>query len=491
MPGTFRRAVMLGAVAAAAGVSAPVAGAQVTTVDCGKLPSDVREGRDVRCAFVSVPLRHGDADEKRRIQVAVSVARADRPSGKRPLIFLSGGPGEAIAAVGLNFASAKFKSPLARLNDTRDVVFVEQRGVGASKPALECTPDEEAAAPQLSAATTDPAIRDILIAAYTSCAQRLRASGIDLTAFTTAQIAQDLNTVRRALKIRKADVFATSYGTKVALSAARRDSSWMGRLVLSSTVPPGVNFAAEAPENFAAALKRINGACASAAKCKDRFGDLEAKLEAAITSLEAQPLTVPGQPGALTADGATSLVFQTFYNTKKLTALPALIDALAKRDPEVLKAVGSEESGGSGTTQGQQFAVLCAEENSLTTAEELRSRFAGLPKASQVLGEYTINVGVPSDAICRAFAPRPQRSRPLALRPLTLPVLVVSGLFDHVTPPAYGEAVAEMAPSTTHIVLPTGHSPVTNAGACGVRLLTTFLAGTRGRLPRCEGFKTE
>ncbi len=70
-------------------------------------------------------------------------------------------------------------------------------------------------------------------------------------------------------------------------------------------------------------------------------------------------------------------------------------------------------------------------------------------------------------------------------------MLVVSGLFDHVTPPVYGQAVAEALPSATHIVLPTGHSPIINAGACGVRLLTTFLAGTRARLSRCEGFKTE
>lgn len=437
---TCRGTATLALVAGMSGGAAPAASADVTTVRCGKLPSGVREGRDVRCTYVRVPLRYLDPAERRTILVAASVVRADRPQGKRPLVVLSGGPGEPIAAAAASVASPKSKSPLARLHRDRDLVLVDQRGAGASRPALECDAEQEAVTPQLESAQTDAGVRDLLVSAYTGCAQRLRSKNLDLAAFTTDHVARDLDRVRKALKLRRADVFATSYGTKVALAAARRDSEWIGRIVLSSAIPPQSDFVAGAPANYARALRAVNATCA-ATQCKAKYGDLEAKLEGALASLETSPLTGPsadGKTATLTAAVAAGLVFSSFYDRQRLAALPELIDALGRRDPALLTAA-TTRPGGLRVSQAQQYAVLCSEELSSATPEGLRAGLAGLPSAARLLGEYQTTVGVPATSICPAFVPRPQPlpKSPRPLGGLSVPVLVVSGLYDQVTPPAY------------------------------------------------------
>ena len=444
--------------------------------------------------LVRVPLQYTDPAERRTILVAVSVVRADRRSGKRPLIVLSGGPGEPIAAAATSLASSKSKSPLRRLQSDRDLVLVDQRGAGASQPSLECTAEQEAAAPQLAAAQTDADIRDLLVAAYSNCGQRLRSNGIDLTAFTTYAIARDLDRVRKALKLRRADIFATSYGTKVALTAARRDSEWIGRIVLSSAIPPQSDFVAGAPANFARALRALNQTCAESVNCGPNFGDLEAKLEGAPASLEASPLSGPtpdGKTATLTAATAAQIVFSSFYDEEQLTALPRLIDALARRDPALLTELSAQGPDGLQVAQGQQYAVLCSEELGAATPEKLRAGLSGLPSAARLLGEFQTTVGVPATSICPAFVPqpKPQPKSPRPLGGLGVPVLVVSGLYDQATPPVYGQAVTEAIPNAIHIVLPAGHSPVLQAGECGMRLVRRFLSDEASGLPRCEGKK--
>lgn len=486
-----RRATMTLALVLAAAMSAavaPAAAGPLRAVDCGKLPKGVREGRDIRCVLITVPLRHGDAADPRTLRVAVSIVRADRRAGKPPLIVLGGGPGEPIAAAGPSAAAPRSKSALGRLNNDRDLVLVEQRGAGRSRPALGCVPETTAATPQLTAATTDAAIRDALIAVFQTCAQRLTASGADLAAFTTEAIASDLDAVRRALRIRQADVLANSYGTKIALVAASRPSSWIRRIVLSSTIQPGTNFATEAPANFARALRVLNTRCAAAPRCRARFGDLEARLERALTSLEASPLT--NGKVTLTAALASTAVYQSFYTSTGVEQLPAFIGALAKRDRRLLQATGAEMSAGAIIAQGQQYAVLCSEELAGLTAASLLPSLGGFPKAARLLGVYQTTVGAPAETICDTFvpAPPPPSSGP-DLSQVKQPVLIVSGVMDQTTPPAYGVAVAKALPRSRHVVLPTGHSPVFAAGVCGIKLLSGFLSRPAATLPRCRGVR--
>jgi pimeloyl-ACP methyl ester carboxylesterase len=445
----------------------------------------VRDGRDVRCLRVTVPLRHGQSGGA-TIEVGVSVLAAERDTGRRPLVVLPGGPGEAIAGLAPLIASPKNRSVFTRLLRTRDLVLVDQRGAGLSRPALTCGPEQAELVPALASATDDATISRLTVAAYSGCGERLRRA-VDLRAFTTEAVARDLQLVVGALRLSRADVFATSYGTKVALAAARQRGGWIGRLLLSSAVAPGSNFIADASRSFTRALRATFAACAEARRCAAANPDLDARLESAITGLETTPLPIPpsgrSPGGTLTAWTASSVLFSLYYVPGGFGAVPRVVDLLARRDPRLAAAGGGEGGALEGLARGQQYAILCQEELGRTDPEALLRAAAQLPAVARVQAQYDVTVGAPAPTVCAGYGVRPVTEPAARLGSIGAPALVVSGAFDQITPPAYGAAVARGLRDARHVVLASGHSPVATAGPCGAQVAESFLDGRR--LPRC------
>jgi pimeloyl-ACP methyl ester carboxylesterase len=113
-----------------------------------------------------------------------------------------GGPGEAAIS-----AAAYFTERLEPLLQERDLLLVDQRGAGRSAP-LECSlyAAEEAAAN----------LQDFFpLAAVRRCAHQLRARA-DLSQYTYAHLARDLEHIRRALGYGKLNLNSSSYGTRAA-----------------------------------------------------------------------------------------------------------------------------------------------------------------------------------------------------------------------------------------------------------------------------------
>ncbi len=79
------------------------------------------------------------AGKGRRIAIKVAVIPARRRGAEPdPIVILAGGPGQGAIALASQVA------PLfSRLNDSRDIVLVDQRGTGGSNP-LDCEPDDGA-----------------------------------------------------------------------------------------------------------------------------------------------------------------------------------------------------------------------------------------------------------------------------------------------------------------------------------------------------------
>src|SRR5258708_29690523 len=75
----------------------------------------------------------------RRIRLDIAVLPAARVRGRLPdpILILAGGPGQGAVAL-----ASQVKPIFARLNDSRDIVLVDQRGTGNSHP-LDCDDDEE------------------------------------------------------------------------------------------------------------------------------------------------------------------------------------------------------------------------------------------------------------------------------------------------------------------------------------------------------------
>jgi len=242
----------------------------------------------VLCGTLQRPL---DPAHPERAQVSIryvvvpAMARRKLPD---PVFLLAGGPGQSAVAV-----AAPTMALFSRLNNRRDIVFVDQRGTGGSAP-LQCQdPEHETLAEQ-----ADPE-RQVRLAAQ--CKTELLKlpylkSADDLRYFTTTIAVQDLDAVRRALGAEQIDLVGASYGTRVALEYQRQFPRAVRRSVLDGVAPPDMALPASFSLDNQAALDALLAACAAEAACKRDHPELRARFEALLASLPrtvkaAHPLT--------------------------------------------------------------------------------------------------------------------------------------------------------------------------------------------------------
>ena len=140
-------------------------------------------GRSV-CATFDVPENRERGG--RTIGLSIAVLKATGASPKPdPIVPLQGGPGQAAVPLADFYART-----LAPLREERDIVLIDVRGTGRSNP-LGC--DIADAGSVSSSDLLSPA-------AITACRTALE-SRADLRLYTTANIARDLDDVRRAMGI--------------------------------------------------------------------------------------------------------------------------------------------------------------------------------------------------------------------------------------------------------------------------------------------------
>lgn len=426
-----------------------------------------------RCGTVAVPLDHDDPSGE-TIDIAVVVFPATPQGGSQPVddpvILLGGGPGQkSVENAGLIVA------PIAPVLRERDVVVFDQRGVGASTPALEC-PQIDALGPNVGPAT------DEAVAAAEQCYQQLTADGVDLSAFDTGANVEDIDVIRRALEYEDINLVGTSYGARLALQYARDHSDNLRALVANSPVPAEANFIADAVANLDTTLEALFSACEADAACAAANPDLAANLDKVVAAVEQQPPTVQivdvmtGQmmPVVVEPFVLANSVFSFFYLTPLIGALPQAITAAAGGDLTPLIQGGSLFSQVAALTAGMQLSFVCAEEIAESDPDEVTQEAEELSALAES-AVATLFEGFVRG--CEVWEVEPEEA---VFEPVEteVPTLVVTGEFDQITPVRYGEEIAEGLPNETLLEIPAaGHDPLTSTTdpECGASILIEFL----------------
>src|SRR5262249_39117674 len=153
------------------------------------------------------------------IKVAILPAklRAREPD---PIVVMAGGPGQGAIAL-----AAQVMPLFTRLNDARDVVFIDQRGTGDSNP-LDCQDD----ARQLQSLFED-ALPERLVS---KCLAQLDA---DPRQYVTSVAMEDLDEVLGKLGYAKVNLWGGSYGTRAALEYLRRHGDHVRTITLDGVAP--------------------------------------------------------------------------------------------------------------------------------------------------------------------------------------------------------------------------------------------------------------
>jgi len=457
----------LRAVAAAAAVLAAAASTTAAPSEPCRLKGIDRE---VRCGKVSVA-EDPDRPDGRRIEVHYAVVPAlARVRSFEPVFVFAGGPGQSARHV-----AGQVQALFARLNARRDIVYVDQRGTGASN-ALACEREGE---PGASLAETLDAQRRS--ARTRACLRRLGAEH-DLRQYATWIAVRDIDAVRAALGYDRVNLWGASYGTRAALEYLRQYPQRVRSAVLDGVAPPDMALPASFGIDAQASLDGLVAACAKDPACNVRYPALGAAIERLLARVDAgglktavtHPLT--GQAEDVRLDRATlaSVLRVPLYSPPLAALLPYAL-AEASRDnltPLLAVAASMTSSVAENFAEGMHFAVVCSEDlprvDSAARAAVAATRF----------GDSFIRV---YDETCAAL---PRREVPAAFYRLSdadVPVLVLSGGADPATPPRHGARVAQGLKRATHGVAPHLAHGVSMHG-CAPELVAGFIreAGTAG-----------
>ncbi len=417
----------------------------------------------VKCGVVQRALDPAQPDgQKIAVHYVVVPAMARRKLAD-PVFLLAGGPGQSAIDI------APQVMPLfARLNNRRDIVFVDQRGTGRSAP-LDCAETQRETLAEQS--DTERQVR-LLMRCKAELVQRpgLRGPGA-LGFFTTTIAMRDLDAVRAQLGAERIDLVGVSYGTRAALEYMRQFPTAVRRSVLDSVAPPDMVLPTSFSTDGQASLDALLAACERETECTRAYPRLRTDWAALLKSLPKpvvapQPLSGTPESFTLTRDMVLGAMRGALYNPAMAAALPAAISDAAAGRYEALTGMGSLLGSRRGLrlATGMHFSVVCAEDTPrLDTATDAPGADFG---DSQAALYRRLCAAWPRGAVPPAFYTIPASSTP---------TLLLSGGLDPATPPRHGARVAQaLGPTARHVVVANAGHGVLGVG-CARDVLFRFI----------------
>jgi pimeloyl-ACP methyl ester carboxylesterase len=404
------------------------------------------EGEAARCGTFSVPEnRARPGGRMLPLKVIVLPARSAAP--REPVFFLAGGPGQAATELAPGFASAFHR-------EQHDVVLMDVRGTGDGH-RLDCA---QGGSDENVQSYLEPLFHEG--AGYAACRDAL-AGRADLTQYTTPRAIEDLDELRAALGYDRIILEGGSYGTRAAMTYIRAFGSRVRAAMLSSLAP----VENRAPLFHAAAAQRafdlVADQCAADAACRGAFPDVRGDLAAVLGRLRREParVTVPHPvtnaptPVSITASAFGDALRVFLYSGESSRQVPLLLAQARAGDlgPFARAALQSSRGLANGVRMGLLLSVTCSEDVWRIREEEIAPATAGSFIGDQrVRGQIAACSVWPRGEVLDHYY-RPFRS--------DVPVLLVSGNLDPVTPPQWGEVARASFPNSVHIVMPGGHVP--------------------------------
>ena len=431
---------------------------QLVFQPCSLSAPTARKGLEAQCTTMQVPENPAEPNGRKiGLRIAWLPPENEADSMPDPVFMLAGGPGQSAVDT-----YAGMDPAFEEVRKRRHVILVDQRGTGGSN-LLNCKFDDEQAA--------DMSVEGAAADAKT-CETTLSKKA-DLRFYTTTAAVGDLDAVRKALGVEQINLMGVSYGTRVAQQYTLRHPQHTRTVLLDSVVPNTLPLGGIFARNLDDALALQFGQCAKEPGCAAKLGDPRQQLDTLLATLRANPPLVKYRDASthelkedrLTADMVAGLVRMYAYMPAAAALLPNLIHEANQGRYEDLMALTQMLSGEmqDSMATGMQFSVICAEDAGSFTAQP--------DDKDTVLGQ---TMAQSMAAMCSVW---PTGKVPADFRTAltgNTPVLAISGEFDPVTPPRYGdEAIAKLS-NARHLVLKgQGHS-VLSVG-CMPKLFAQFV----------------
>jgi len=436
------------------------------------LPTGLVEGQDVDCGYLIVPEQHADpAGPTIRLAVAILSSQSPNPEPD-PLVLLQGGPGGStidtyMQAIPMN----------GRLRADRDIVMFDQRGTLYSQPGLDCPEFMDLMLETLDQDLTDEESARLSLEALSACRSRLVDEGIDLSAFDSVENAADVEALRQALGYEQINLYGVSYGSLLAQHVMRFSPEGLRSVILDAVVPPQVNFNLNAPHTMNRAFEEMFAACRDDLECNAAFPDLRGVFYQQVDRLNERPDRMEltdfetGNRYQSMMDGEVFMsgIFQMMYSTEIIPIIPRIIYDTRAGDYAFFTRIYSIFAFDRSLLYGMYYSVQCAEEANYSLEDY---DLSGLPDQirdmEDISAEYFLQA-------CQLWDVEPVPPEVDEQVHSDIPTLVLSGRFDPITPPSYGDIVAEGLSNAYVYIFPSGGHGAAVSGECQDQVILDFL----------------
>jgi pimeloyl-ACP methyl ester carboxylesterase len=408
--------------------------------------------------------------DSRLIELAFVRLKSTSASPGYPVIYLDGGPGSSA----INLAhSADYMRAFQKLREVGDVILLDQRGVGRSRPMLT----------RLSSASLPPDIFADRVKAqaeftrrFKEAAEYFRSQGVDLSGYNTRESAHDVDELRKALGAEKVNLVGFSYGTHLGLACIRQHGAGLHRVVLFGTEGP--DHTDKLPSTSDEAVRRLAKMAAADPEIGPQAPDLYATLKRVLAKLEREPakLTVTdrrtNKPVEITVnhDGLRFLIRMDLGDTNDLPIFPAWFVTMDRGDYSILTRFAERRY----NQFGGASPVMSVMVDGASGATAARRRQIEREARTSILGDM---MNFPS-----LFIPGISEGTDLGddfRSPIrtNVPTLFFSGELDNNTQPFQADEVRNGFRTSTHIVIPNaGHESMLTEAQCQ-QAMVDFLNG--------------
>lgn len=442
--------------------AAPAAAGSIDLEDCRIHAGPAYPGIKARCGILLRPLNPADDNSPMiDLHVAIVPALSLEPEPD-PFVPIAGGPGQASTQFYASQAAA-----FERIRRKRDIVLIDQRGTGDSA-ALGCPlGDDPQALIEYSEEETLRLTRE--------CLEQLP---YDPRYFTTSVAVQDLEALRQELGYAQFNLYGVSYGSRVAQHFARRYPASTRSVILDGVVPPTLVLGPDIAREAQRALDSIFERCAESEACAGAFPNLADDFRALIDRLsdDGERVTLPdpltGEPDtAVIRDEEVAGVIRLLsYHPSTIALIPLLLHEAANGNLQPLAAqyLVSSSAMADSLSIGMHNAVVCTEDLPyVDVSDEERGELD-----ATYLGALLVDAMAAGCSVWPRGVMDDDFKEPLET---DLPVLLLSGEADPITPPAYAERAMVNFSNAAHLIgKDQGHglAPI----GCVPRIMADFVA---------------
>jgi pimeloyl-ACP methyl ester carboxylesterase len=401
--------------------------------------SSQKEKVDAELGRLLVPENRSNPQSK-KIELAFVRFKSTSPHPGAPIIYLAGGPGNS----GIQQARGSRFPLFMALREIADVIALDQRSIGMSKPNLDCSE-------QLDFPLDQPTTRESLLSLYLKrsreCAQHWQSEGVDLRGYNANESADDLESLRVALGAPKLSLWGISYGTHLGLTAIRRHGEHIDRAILAGIEGP--DHTDKLPSNYRKHLAMVDQLVKADPELRKTIPDFTALATKVITDLDKNPVTVEAtEPNSkqkvkvVISGFLFRQLLDNLYGTDTLPYFPYIFYSAAKGDYSVITYLlfSSRSSIGS----AMAFMMDCS--SGISPSRYLREQREN--------GDLLFSdINFPFMDVCKAWGSPDLGKTFRSPIKSPVPVLFISGTLDAKTPISNAEEIMGGFPNGTHLII--------------------------------------